>query len=187
MRTLSRSRRQWREPSFCSSPRLATPSNPKSIISPKFFSSSQVLALLTAGRVPARCRSRSRSTCDRTEPFTRPRSIQRCSRGFAARCKTRERTTSWPSPPRWTRGAQRLVAEELTKSCFEPAKTLDWPISATVRHYSMLFLRPRLDDYSASLLCCPVRMRTTSEIGTMDILSSVPSPSRAAERITPIK
>jgi len=37
---------------------------------------------------------------------------------------------------------QRIVAEELTDSGFELVKTLDWPISATVRHYCMLFVRP---------------------------------------------
>ena len=37
---------------------------------------------------------------------------------------------------------KRVVAEELTESGFELAKTLDWPISSTVKHYCMVFVRP---------------------------------------------
>ncbi len=37
---------------------------------------------------------------------------------------------------------ERVVAEELTESGFELAKTLDWPISSTVKHYCMVFVRP---------------------------------------------
>lgn len=37
----------------------------------------------------------------------------------------------------------RLVAEELTRTGFEPIKTMDWPVSATIRHYCMLFRKPK--------------------------------------------
>jgi ubiquinone/menaquinone biosynthesis C-methylase UbiE len=40
---------------------------------------------------------------------------------------------------------ERVVAEELTQSGFKLVKVLDWPISSTINHYCMLFLRPRLD------------------------------------------
>ena len=37
----------------------------------------------------------------------------------------------------------RLVAEELLRTGFEPLKTMNWPISSTVRHYCMLFRKPK--------------------------------------------
>jgi len=37
----------------------------------------------------------------------------------------------------------RLVAEELIRTGFEPLKTMNWPISGTVRHYCMLFRKPK--------------------------------------------
>ena len=37
----------------------------------------------------------------------------------------------------------RLVAEELIRTGFEPVRTMNWPISATVRHYCMLFRKPK--------------------------------------------
>ena len=40
---------------------------------------------------------------------------------------------------------ERVVAAELTRSGFELVKSLDWPISSTIKHYCILFLRPRLD------------------------------------------
>jgi ubiquinone/menaquinone biosynthesis C-methylase UbiE len=36
---------------------------------------------------------------------------------------------------------KRVVAEELTESGFLLTKTLDWPISSTIKHYCMLFAR----------------------------------------------
>lgn len=38
----------------------------------------------------------------------------------------------------------RLVAEELIRTGFEPVRTMNWPISATIRHYCMLFRKPKL-------------------------------------------
>lgn len=46
----------------------------------------------------------------------------------------------------WNRGGhgvpKRLVAEELTRSGFEPVTTIDWPISPVIKHYCMLFKKP---------------------------------------------
>ena len=37
----------------------------------------------------------------------------------------------------------RLVAEELSQAGFEPLRTMSWPTSGTVRHYCMLFRKPK--------------------------------------------
>jgi SAM-dependent methyltransferase len=37
---------------------------------------------------------------------------------------------------------QRIVAEELTRTGFVLAKTINWPISSRIRHYCILFIKP---------------------------------------------
>jgi hypothetical protein len=37
----------------------------------------------------------------------------------------------------------RLVAEELIRAGFESIRTMNWPISGTIRHYCMLFRKPK--------------------------------------------
>jgi ubiquinone/menaquinone biosynthesis C-methylase UbiE len=37
----------------------------------------------------------------------------------------------------------RVVAEELSRTGFEPLRTMNWPTSGTVRHYCMLFRKPK--------------------------------------------
>ena len=46
---------------------------------------------------------------------------------------------------------ERIVAEELLRTGFEPVRTMDWPISAVVRHYCMLFRKPKLSGVAGSL------------------------------------
>ena len=36
----------------------------------------------------------------------------------------------------------RIVGDELTRSGFEQVETVEWPISATIEHYCMLFRKP---------------------------------------------
>jgi ubiquinone/menaquinone biosynthesis C-methylase UbiE len=36
-----------------------------------------------------------------------------------------------------------LVAEELSRTGFEPLRTINWPTSGTVKHYCMLFIKPK--------------------------------------------
>jgi SAM-dependent methyltransferase len=40
---------------------------------------------------------------------------------------------------------KRIVEQELTAVGFELLKTIDWPISSTVKHYCMLFRKPSAD------------------------------------------
>ena len=37
----------------------------------------------------------------------------------------------------------RLVAEELSRAGFEHLRTMNWPTSGTIRHYCMLFRKPK--------------------------------------------
>jgi len=36
----------------------------------------------------------------------------------------------------------QIVKEELTRAGFQFVKTIDWPISATIRHYCIIFRKP---------------------------------------------
>ena len=60
--------------------------------------------------------------------------------------------SEWPGQPatpgvpanRGGHGApMRVVAEELSRTGFEPLRTMNWPTSGTVRHYCMLFRKPK--------------------------------------------
>jgi SAM-dependent methyltransferase len=59
-----------------------------------------------------------------------------------------EPVPGWPAPPgvpasrRWHGVTQNIVAQELTHTGFELVTTIDWPISATIKHYCMLFRKP---------------------------------------------
>ena len=46
---------------------------------------------------------------------------------------------------------ERIVAKELIQTGFEPVRTMDWPISGVVRHYCMLFRKPKLSGLAGSL------------------------------------
>lgn len=46
---------------------------------------------------------------------------------------------------------ERIVAEELIQIGFEPVRTMDWPISAVVKHYCILFRKPKLSGVAGSL------------------------------------
>jgi hypothetical protein len=60
------------------------------------------------------------------------------------------------------------VEQELTAAGFELLKTIDWPISSTVKHYCMLFRKPSGDisaDISQPIL-------TMSGSGAASIITS---------------
>jgi ubiquinone/menaquinone biosynthesis C-methylase UbiE len=46
---------------------------------------------------------------------------------------------------------ERIVAEELIQTGFEPVRTMDWPFSAVVKQYCMLFRKPKLSGVAGSL------------------------------------
>jgi SAM-dependent methyltransferase len=54
----------------------------------------------------------------------------------------------WPAPSgvpanrRWHGVTEQIAAQELTRIGFELVTTIDWPISAAIKHYCMLFRKP---------------------------------------------
>ena len=52
---------------------------------------------------------------------------------------------------------ERIVVEELTQTGFELVSTMEWPISAVVKHYCILFAKPELSGVAGSLLRAPSR------------------------------
>ncbi len=59
---------------------------------------------------------------------------------------------------------ERVVAEELTRAGFRLVKTVDWPISAVIEHYCMLFKKPPLCQTRTEKGCI-LNLSTASYVG----------------------